>query len=94
MAAVDETAISDRELAEQAMAADPDAPLGDDAVSFWSVVEGDEPTLLPHWYMPAPSPGGRRLTGARRRAALVVVISFVGINACGLCSTYGTVGFG
>lgn len=94
MAAVDDTAISDEELAELAMAADPDAPLGDDAVSIWSVVGGDDPVLLPDWYMPPPMAGARRLTGGRRRAALVVVISFVGINACGLCSTYGWVGFG
>jgi hypothetical protein len=91
---VGDPGISDEELTALALAADPDAPLDDGAVSLWDVAEGDDPQLLPGWYMPPPMVGTRRLTGGRRRAALVVVISFVGINACGLCSTYGWVGFG
>ena len=38
--------------------------------------------------------GSRLLTGWRRRVILWVVASFILINAYGLCSTYGHVGFG
>lgn len=84
------------ELCAEALAATPEPPLGDDAVSFWTLTrrDGDDGDLLPQWYMPAPMEGGPRLSGWRRRAALLVVIAFVGINASGLCSTYGWVGFG
>jgi hypothetical protein len=48
--------------------------------------------LLPDWYAAAPMQRVM-LTGWRRRIALVIVISFVAINAAGLCSTYGHIVF-
>jgi len=78
---------TDDELAEQALAADPDQAIADDAVPFQLAVAqyGD---LLPSWYMPAPASGGR----SRRRNALVasvIIGSLLFINALGLCITYG-----
>ncbi len=94
----DHQALTDDELTELALSADPDAPLADDAVPLAELLAagasspGDE--LLPDWYMPVPMGGGRLLSGWRRRVVLVIVASFVLINAYGLCSTYGWVGFG
>jgi hypothetical protein len=89
---IDTEPLSDEELTALALAGDPDAPLAADAVplSMLAVAdaEGDE-QLLPDWYMPAPMPGARRLTGWRRRVAISVIVSFVLIDAAGLCSTYG-----
>jgi hypothetical protein len=82
--------ISDEELAAEALAAvAEDVP--DDAVP-WSATDDDGPLeLLPSWYMPAPTVGGRVLDGWRRRLAFVVIVAFLAINAAGLCSTYGLV---
>jgi hypothetical protein len=82
-------AFTDDELCEQALAADPDAPLGDDAVPFEEFVEPDAVRLLPEWYMPAPMRGGPLLRGWRRRVVLLVIAAFVAITAYGLCNTYG-----
>jgi hypothetical protein len=46
-------AITDDELATLALAADADAPLGDDAVSIYDVIAPPRPGPLPTWYMPA-----------------------------------------
>lgn len=81
--------ISDAELAAEALAADPDTVVDPDAVPLAASMRGAD--LLPDWYMPGPAPGARRLRGARRRVAYVVVGSFLAINAAGLCSTYGQV---
>ena len=90
--------ITDEELAELALAADPDAGVADDAVPLSELLgSGEGPgagNLLPGWYMPSPSGSGRMLEGWRRRTVLLIVASFVLINAVGLCSTYGSVGFG
>jgi hypothetical protein len=78
---------TDEELAELALAADPDPEIDDDAVPF-----GTEPvgaSLLPSWYMPAPmSTGGPH---RRRRAWIVggIVAALVIVNGVGLCVTYG-----
>lgn len=86
--------LTDDELTALALAADPDVDLGDDAVSLWDLekteAEGD---LLPSWYMPSPMVGAR-LQGWKRSVGLVIIVSFLLINAAGLCSTYGWVGFG
>ena len=86
---------SDDELAELALAADPDAGVAGDAVplSEFLGAGGAGGALLPDWYMPAPAGAGRLLQGWRRRVVLLIVASFVLINAYGLCSTYGYVGF-
>ena len=76
----------DEELAELAMAADPDAPLDDDAVPFDT---GGGSGLLPDWYMPVPQ--GRIRTGHQRVVAALVIVSLLALNALGLCVTYGSV---
>ena len=49
--------ISDEELEAEALAADPDAPVADDAVPWATAVGGADDDLLPDWYMPAPDGG-------------------------------------
>jgi hypothetical protein len=88
-----EETVTDEELAALALAADPDAEVDDDAVSLWSAGEASADDLLPAWYMPAPA-ATRLVHGWRRSVVLLVIASFLVINAYGLCSTYGWVGFG
>lgn len=76
--------ITDAELAELAMAADPDAPIPDDAVPFGAHEPGA--ALLPAWYMPAP--GGRPGRG-RRIVFAVLVCSLLVANVVGFCVTNG-----
>jgi len=91
-------AVTDEELASLALAADPDAQVDADAVSFWAVAGPDAgreaaDQLLPEWYMPSMT--GRRLVrGWRRRVVLLIIAAFLTIDAYGLCSTYGWVSFG
>jgi hypothetical protein len=75
------------------LAADPDPVLDADAVSVWDLEPADDEALLPGWYMPSPMAGTRRLTGWRRRVAIIIVVAFLLIDAAGLCSTYGSVVF-
>ena len=85
--------LTDAELDELALAADPNTPVGADAVCLWDLAGWDRGQLLPDWYMPAPMRG--RSSSLRQRWVIgLVVASFLLINAFGLCSTYGTVGFG
>ncbi|MEY2425697.1 MAG: hypothetical protein QOI61_1269 [Actinomycetota bacterium] len=71
-----------------------DDGVAEDAVSVWTVLDGeDDVVLLPEWYQPAPMRRPTLLTGWPRRIVLVTVVAFVAINACGLCSTYGHVVF-
>ena len=69
---VNEFEISDEELTALALAADPDAPIADDAVPVRSLqAEGDP--LLPLWYMPvSASRASSRRPSATRSARLVV----------------------
>jgi hypothetical protein len=85
--------VSDAELAACALAADPNATVDDDAVCLWDMCGTAAPSRLPAWYMPAPA-GGRLRAGWRRAIIVLIVASFVAINAAGLCSTYGRVVFG
>jgi hypothetical protein len=78
--------ISDEELTALALAADPYAPLGDDAVPLTSYLM-EYPELLPSWYMPAP--GGFTRTRKRRAVVLLVIASLAAVNGCGLCVTNG-----
>jgi hypothetical protein len=80
------TPISDAELEELALSADPSAPLDDDAVPMATYL-GQGPGLLPQWYMPSPLVRSE----ARWRVPVVVVIvaAFLVIEALGLCSTFG-----
>ncbi|MDQ3895846.1 MAG: hypothetical protein M3326_01130 [Actinomycetota bacterium] len=87
---------TDEELTDLALAADRDAGVPADAVpidEFLTAADaGDADDLLPAWYMPVPAP--RPLRGWRRRVVLLIVISFVGAAAYGLCSAYGLLGLG
>jgi hypothetical protein len=78
--------LTDSELTELALAADPDAAIGADAVPL-AVYLRQAPGLLPEWYMPSPMSrhGGRW----RLPVVLVIVAAFVIIEAFGLCSTFG-----
>ena len=90
-------AFTDEELTAQALAARSDGSVADDAVPLseflGSTGASEGADLLPGWYMPPPMGTGRLLQGWRRRIVLLIVVSFVLINALGLCSTYGYVGF-
>ena len=81
--------LTDDELCALALAADPDAPLADDAVALAEMLEPGAPRLLPEWYMPAPMGGAPPLRGWRRRVVLLVIAAFLTITAYGLCNTYG-----
>jgi hypothetical protein len=81
-----ETELTDEELTELALAADPDEPLSEDAVPIGTYLS-QIPTPLPLWYMPPViRSGGRRW---RTPVVLAVVSAFVLIDAMGLCNTYG-----
>jgi hypothetical protein len=86
--------ITDDELAAMALAADPEAEVGDDAVPIWEFAREESEELLPAWYMPSPMARTRLLHGWRRSVVLLLIASFVLINAAGLCVTYGWVQFG
>jgi len=85
---VAEDEVTEEELTALALAADPDAPVGDDACCFFDVVGPDAAPLLPEWYMPGVA-GAGRLSAWRRSVALVIVATFLLITAYGLCNTYG-----
>jgi hypothetical protein len=77
---------SDEELTELALAADPDAPIDDEAVPFGQREGG---ALLPDWYMPVPAGLAR---SPRKRATVgLIVLSLLALNAAGLCVTYGVI---
>ena len=78
--------LSDEELTELALAADPDEVLDPDAMPL-GVYLSLLPGPLPGWYMPpATARGGKRW---RAPVVLVVVAAFLIIDAFGLCNTFG-----
>ncbi len=79
--------ITEEELTELALAADPDAPLAVDAVPI-GVHLSQFAASLPSWYMPpvVRSGGGRRW---KTPIIIAVVSAFFLIDAMGLCNTYG-----
>ncbi len=81
----DEVPITDAELEAEALAADPDVPLGADAVPFDA--NPGQASLLPAWYMPMP----HRVRRSRRTRIVValVVLAILVVNGVGLCVTYG-----
>ncbi|HLN05480.1 MAG TPA: hypothetical protein VK217_04335 [Acidimicrobiales bacterium] len=85
---VTDGAISDAELTALAIAADPDAPVGPDAIPF-ALCLAQSAGLLPQWYMPPPATrsGGKW----RTPVVLAIVVALLLIEALGLCSTYGQV---
>jgi hypothetical protein len=85
--------LSDDELAELALAADPDQTPTADAVPI-SAYLGSTPTehfgmSLPAWYMPAVVV--RSNPRWRIGVIVAIVLTLLVIEAAGLCSTYGLV---
>jgi hypothetical protein len=78
--------ISDEELAELAMAADPDLRVQDDAVPLRSL-GADDSSLLPEWYMPVVQRRAR--SDWRAAVAVAIAVGLVLINAFAICVTYG-----
>jgi hypothetical protein len=78
--------LSDDELTEMALAADPGAPIDPDAQP-WHFSQGFSRNLLPEWYMPVPMARGRG-RGAQI-AAISVVVGMIVVCAFGLCITSG-----
>ena len=78
--------VSDEELTAEALAANPDPPIGDGAVPLRWSTDGEQ-GLLPEWYMPARASAVR---GRARRWLLGgIVVGLLVINGVGLCVTYG-----
>ena len=76
----------DEELAAEALAADPDTPIAEDARPFDAGSDSGTINMLPQWYMPAPL--GRR--GRGRAWVLVTVAASLTIgNVVGFCVTSG-----
>jgi hypothetical protein len=88
---VQDLSITDEELTELALAADPDAPLPEDAVPIGVHLSQFDAAPLPLWYMPAAI----RSSGGRWRLPVVVAVvsAFFLIDALGLCNTYGILSF-
>ena len=82
--------ITDDELAELALAADPNTPVAADAVPL-DVYLGADDTPLPQWYMAAPM--ARHVGRWRRWVIWGFVAALLAIEAVGLCSTYGQLPF-
>jgi hypothetical protein len=78
--------ITDEELTELALAAEPHDPMADDVVPF-RPVELEGQALLPEWYMPASI--GRARRDWRSRVAISMAIGLVLISSCGFCITNG-----
>jgi hypothetical protein len=82
--------LTDDELTELALAADPSLPLSADAVPI-GLHLAQFGAALPLWYMP---PAATRDGGRWRLPFVVAIVSaFLLIEALGLCNTYGTLGF-
>lgn len=94
MTDVETGTVTDDELAAEALAADPEAGVGADAVDFWELTGSAPNRVLGDWYMATAAGGTRLVHGWRRHVVLVVVLAFLAIDAYGLCNTYGWVAFG
>jgi hypothetical protein len=86
--------LTDEELTSLALAANPDAPLSDDAIPLsvhLAQVVGFAGAALPQWYMAPPTAqSGRRW---RLPVVLTIVSAFLLIEALGLCNTFGQLTF-
>jgi hypothetical protein len=86
-----EAGFTDEELTALALATEPGAPAGQDAVPL-GVYLGETAGPLPDWYM--PSPITRIHAWWRFPVVLTIVGAFLIIEALGLCNTYGILGIG
>jgi len=79
-------ALSEAELTELALAADPSAPISPDAVPIGQHL-AQFALALPEWYMP---PAMAR-SGPKWRIPVIgtIIAAFVIIEGLGLCNTYG-----
>jgi hypothetical protein len=78
--------LSDEELTALALAADPEAPLSDDAVPIAQHLAAFAGSL-PSWYMPpVMARSGQRW---RMPVVLAIVSAFLLIEGLGLCNTFG-----
>ena len=84
---VDGQVFTEQELIEQALAADPEQTIPDDAVPL-ATFRGAFAELLPDWYMPTVT-GTPRRRGRTMVFAGIITFSLLFINALGLCITYG-----
>jgi hypothetical protein len=90
-AELNQSPLTDAELTSLAMAADPDAPLSDDAIPLSLHLAQFAGAALPQWYMaPAGSPSGRRW---RTPVVVTIIAAFLLIEALGLCNTFGQLSF-
>jgi hypothetical protein len=83
--------LSEVELTALALAADPDAPLSDDAVPLSQHLAQFAGAALPQWYMPPAMAHG----GSKWRVPVIgtIIAAFVLIEGLGLCNTYGILNF-
>ena len=77
---------TDEELTALALAADPDLPIGEDAVPI-SLYLAQLPIGLPNWYMPPVMVRGSKRW--RIPVVLLIVAAFLLIEGLGLCNTFG-----
>ncbi len=83
--------LTDEELCRLALAADPTAPLSEDAVPLSLHLAQFAGAALPGWYMaPATAQGGRRW---RTPVVVAIISAFLLIEALGLCNTFGQLSF-
>jgi hypothetical protein len=83
--------ISDDELTQLALAADPDAEIPSDAVPLSELFGDDTGSLLPSWYMPAVARHAVHGRRWKRVVVILVILIFLAIDAYGLCNTYGSI---
>ena len=81
---------TDDELTALALAADPEAPLGDDAIPL-SLHLAQFAGSLPQWYMPPAM--ARQGKWWRTPVVGAIVAAFLIIEGLGLCNTYGVLSF-
>ena len=88
-AELNDTPFTDAELTTLAMAADPDAPLSEDAIPLSTHLFAG--AALPQWYMaPAMARGGHRW---RTPVVVAIISALLLIEALGLCNTFGQLTF-
>ena len=83
-----EDVLTEDELTELALSTRAGLPVAEDAVPLATYL-GQDPGLLPGWYMPTPMT--RMSPRWRLPVVVALVAAFLLIEAFGLCSTFGQV---